>query len=285
MNLKTKLAASILMLGSASMAQAVTYDVAANFSDGGMQAETLFNGSFDFDASTNTVTSFSGLLSEAMWGWNSTRTATGVTGMYDSNGTDTGGMGGVMGTMNFQGDVYNPSGSFAGVVDNEAPLIMLGGASTRLVSSYDAGTGLVTATAFLRDNDTDVFTGGGYDWMASTSDKYGSNSDGFTANKNAFFTLVLDTADLTNTAMTLSQMQYGDCTALGLMSGMLTGDLCMTGGQDYDNGIFGGSMGGAGASLAISEVSAVPVPAAAWLFGGALMSLFGANRRKNVLPA
>lgn len=31
--------------------------------------------------------------------------------------------------------------------------------------------------------------------------------------------------------------------------------------------------------------SPVPVPAAAWLFGGALMSLFGANRRKKVLPA
>lgn len=33
------------------------------------------------------------------------------------------------------------------------------------------------------------------------------------------------------------------------------------------------------------STTAVPVPAAAWLFGGALMSLFGANRRKKVLPA
>ncbi|OAI15053.1 hypothetical protein A1359_10100 [Methylomonas lenta] len=31
--------------------------------------------------------------------------------------------------------------------------------------------------------------------------------------------------------------------------------------------------------------SPVPVPAAAWLFGGALISLVGANRRKKVLPA
>lgn len=37
-------------------------------------------------------------------------------------------------------------------------------------------------------------------------------------------------------------------------------------------------------SLAI-ETAPVPVPAAAWLFGGALLSLFGANRRKSVLPA
>jgi len=43
-------------------------------------------------------------------------------------------------------------------------------------------------------------------------------------------------------------------------------------------------MQGIASSLDIS-VSAVPVPAAAWLFGGALMSLIGANRRKSVLPA
>jgi len=49
----------------------------------------------------------------------------------------------------------------------------------------------------------------------------------------------------------------------------------------------GSTMGGVAGSLNISAaaVSAVPVPAAAWLFGGALMSLFGANRRKSVLPA
>lgn len=37
-------------------------------------------------------------------------------------------------------------------------------------------------------------------------------------------------------------------------------------------------------SLAI-ETAPVPVPAAAWLFGGALMSLVGARRRKSVMPA
>lgn len=53
-------------------------------------------------------------------------------------------------------------------------------------------------------------------------------------------------------------------------------------------------LGGAGVGLWSQNVSdyklsitasQVPVPAAAWLFGGALMSLFGANRRKKVLPA
>jgi len=33
------------------------------------------------------------------------------------------------------------------------------------------------------------------------------------------------------------------------------------------------------------SASEVPVPAAAWLFGGALMSLVGAHRRKHILPA
>jgi len=284
MNLKTKLAASILMLGSASMAQAVTYDVAANFSDGGMQNQTLFNGSFNFDVATNTVTSFSGLLSEAMWGWNSTR----MGGMFDSNGTDIGGMGGDMssfGGMNGQTDVYNPSGTFSMYGDNDAPLIMLGGASTRVVSTYDAGTGMVTAQAFLRDNDTDVFSQGGTSFAEFVVDNnnIGSNKyfDGSgVANNNAFFEISFAANNVAN-ASELG-MNYGDCTALGLMSGMLTGSLCMSGGVNLGAG---GSMAGFPSTLAISEVSAVPVPAAAWLFGGALMSLFGANRRKNVLPA
>ncbi len=278
MNLKTKLAASILMLGSASIAQATTtYSVAANFSDGGMQNETLFDGSFSFDAATNTVTSFSGLLSESMWGWNSSR---GPNGMFDSNGLAPGGMGAdmsSMGGMDFQGDIYNPSGTYAMYADNDAPLIMVGGDSTRVVSSYDAGTGLVTASAFLNANDTNVFVNGGTDFSAS-SNIYVDPVTG--RNDNAFFTLVFSAADVTGADM--NNMTYGDCTALGMMNGMLTGDLCMSGGL---NGGFGGSMGAFPASLAVSQVSAVPVPAAAWLFGGALMSLFGANRRKNVLPA
>ncbi|OAI15055.1 hypothetical protein A1359_10110 [Methylomonas lenta] len=40
-----------------------------------------------------------------------------------------------------------------------------------------------------------------------------------------------------------------------------------------------------GYKLTISQASPVPVPAAAWLFGGAIASLIGANRRKRVMPA
>jgi len=63
--------------------------------------------------------------------------------------------------------------------------------------------------------------------------------------------------------------------------------MCMTGFgiMSTANNTENGTMRGFAESLTISEVSAVPVPAAAWLFGGALVSLFGANRRKNVLPA
>lgn len=51
----------------------------------------------------------------------------------------------------------------------------------------------------------------------------------------------------------------------------------------YRNGSWGDTNDGY--VLNISQTSAVPVPAAAWLFGGAIMSLIGANRRKRVLPA
>jgi hypothetical protein len=44
-------------------------------------------------------------------------------------------------------------------------------------------------------------------------------------------------------------------------------------------------MGGYPIALSITEVAAVPVPAAVWLFGSALTGLIGVNRRKSVLPA
>jgi hypothetical protein len=40
-------------------------------------------------------------------------------------------------------------------------------------------------------------------------------------------------------------------------------------------------MGGFPTSLSIT---AVPVPAAAWMFGSALLGLIGVNRRKSALP-
>jgi hypothetical protein len=142
------------------------------------------------------------------------------------------------------------------------------GLANSLVSSVSGN--IVTAGVFLL-NTTSTFDNGTYD----VSDKTLSKDTTLGVNDNAFFTFQFDSTDMSSIVNT---MTYGDCTDLGMM-----GDTCMTGkGTDM---MSGGTMRGFTTSLAISEVSAVPVPAAAWLFGGALMSLFGVSRRKNILPA
>lgn len=273
MNLKTKLGASVLLAASASMAQASTYDVSAVFSDGGMQSETVFNGSFNWDG-TN-VTNFTGLLSESMWGWNGTRSWTGPggtsgTGVFDSNGTSAGGMSAINATADYQGYV-NGLGTYN---TDDAPMLNL----THQLATSTSGN-LVTVSTFLQNN-TDVVAGGGYD-VAN-----GDNAMTF-GNNNAFFTLVLDKTQITNTANTADSIVYGDFTPLGMMGPMLTGPVGMTGYSMSALGSAGGggSMGGAPLSLSITPVAAVPLPAAVWLFGGALMGLLGVSRRKSVLPA
>ncbi|AEG02578.1 hypothetical protein [Methylomonas methanica] len=255
MNLKSKLAAAMVLAANVSMAQAATYNVSAAFTDGGVQGQTVFNGSFDWDGST--VSNFSGLLSESMFGWNGTA--------FDSNGSAAGGMNGAAYSTN----VFAQPGGYA---LNEAPLLNL----TNQLASSTSGS-LVTVSTFLQ-NSTDVVTGGGYD-VTATPMAYGTMGDGNSRNYNAFFTLVFDSTNVTDTSATADQIVYGDMTSLGLMGPMLTGAMGMTA------FLGGGSMGGAPLSLSITEVAAVPLPGAVWLFGGALLSLFGANRRKSVLPA
>jgi hypothetical protein len=252
MNLKSKLAAAVLMISSASMAQASTYNVSATFDDGGMQAQTVFNGSFNWDGST--VSNFTGLLSESMWGWNSSRSG----GVFDSNGTAANGMS----AAGYQGNVYAKPG---GYMDNEAPLLNL---NYQLASSTSGN--LVTVSTFLQ-NSTDVVDGGGFDVVSTDNAmKFGNN--------NAFFTLVFDKTNLANTVATTNQIVYGDMTPLALMMPMLKGSIGMTG---YASG---GSMGGAPVSLSITP-AAVPVPAAVWLFGSALFGLAGFKGRKSALSA
>ncbi len=137
----------------------------------------------------------------------------------------------------------------------------------QLAFSYDAATGDVIASVF-KENSTDVFFGGGY----TTGDtmKLGAldGLDGFTPNENVYFTLAFNA----NTMMgNVDEMVYGDCAPYGLMGPMLTGDMCMTG------HILGGTMAGTPLSLSIS---AVPVPAAVWLFGSGLLGLVSVARRK-----
>jgi len=134
---------------------------------------------------------------------------------------------------------------------------------------------IVTASVFLQ-NSTDVFMYGGY--TKGDAYKYGisfdPNIDGGIANQNAYFSFAFDKTTMEGI---VDKMVYGDCTAGGLM-----GVACMTGHSATDVG-YTGTMAAYPSSLSITEVSAVPVPAAAWLFGGALVGLFQANRRKNIL--
>ena len=60
------LAASLLLFANMPNAQAAQqYNVSARFSDGGIQGETLFNGSFNWDGST--LSNFTGGLTQSMW--------------------------------------------------------------------------------------------------------------------------------------------------------------------------------------------------------------------------
>ncbi len=123
---------------------------------------------------------------------------------------------------------------------------------------------IVTATVF-KENTIDVFSGGGYevgdDW------RYGF-LDGNTPNENAFFTLVFDKTTMTGIT---DKIVYGDCTPGGLM-----GVLCMTG---YDPVKLGhaGSMDGRPLSLSITTV---PLPAAVYLFGSALLGLISVRQER-----
>jgi len=221
MNLKTKLAAAALLLGSVSMAQATTYDVMGEIFE---PNAAVFNTTF--------------------------------TGTFDWNGTS---LSNLMGTMNSSMD---------------SPIEDL----TLNQNLQWSQTGSVVTASIFKENTSDVFAGGGY--ATGGMYKFGSNGNMGSpndapnvANENAYFSFSFDTVGM---MADISSMVYGDCTAEGLM---MMGQVCMTGSS------LGGTMGATPLALSISEVSAVPVPAAAWLFGGALMSLFGANRRKNVLPA
>jgi len=178
------------------------------------------------------------------------------TGTFDwDDATDT--LSNLMGVMN------------SGMVTTDQNLNL----SHHLATTIDQN-GMVTASVF-KENTIDVFMYGGYQKGAAF--KYGITFDpeyqgDLTPNENAYFSFSFDKATM---LADVNSIVYADCTPDGLMGAIV----CMTGSTLV------GSMNAVPLSLSISEVSAVPVPAAAWLCGGALMSLLAANRRKNVLPA
>lgn len=241
MNLTTKLAASLLLLGGASMAQATvtTYNVTADFNEPQAANMTLFTGSFDWDDVAMTMSNFMGDMNSSMSVSTTTPNLT-----LDQNflAEDSGTLNNASGMTSYSIFSVNSSDVF----------------------SDGAGTGTGNHT-----------TGNGIAYGNPGSMMIGAN--GATANGNAYFQLTFDAMTGPMSALA-DNMVYGDCSALGLM---MQGNACMGG---EINGVT--MMAGTPNSLMIeAAVSAVPVPAAAWLFGGALMSLFGANRRKNVLPA
>jgi hypothetical protein len=271
MKLKSKLVAAMVLAASASMAQASTYTVdAIFFEDATNGVNTEFHGTFDWNGST--VSNFMGTMNESMRGfW------TDAAGHdYTNYGGFTTWSGTTIATGNGQKNNLVANGTFMLTLDQN------------LIQS-DTGS-LVTASIF-KENTSNVFAGGGYatpnDPTGAAYNKYidPSTSKG---NENAFFTLVfehdalgnitsLGFKDTTGNPTLVNQMIYGDCTVGSLM---MAGSGCMAGEPSGTS-----MMAGIPLSLEINQVAAVPLPGAVWLFGGALLSLVGANRRKNVLPA
>jgi len=152
--------------------------------------------------------------------------------------------------------------------------------SNNLITSLDGS--IVTASIFLNPNSV-VFADGGYDATVHTFPSAPFDTRGFAPSpnpENAYFTFSFDTVGgmLTPVDITTS-MEYGDCTALGMM-----GSLCMTAFGDVidpnaSRPIGEGTMAGYSSSLTIS---AVPVPAAVWLFGSALLGMLGVSRKRTL---
>jgi len=172
----------LLLLTNIQISQATTYNVSADFSDGGIQGETLFNGQYDWDGIT--VSNFSGQLTQSMWAWDEGRNEYGTA--RDANGN--------VGAPPVVDLTYQLDG----------------------ISSPDVD-GDVGVSLFLL-NDTNVFSGGGY--TRGDSLIYGFN-DGNIANENAYFTLFFNAIDPTDTQTSWNKIIYGDATPFGLMGGAL----------------------------------------------------------------
>jgi len=279
MNLKTKIAASLLLMGGASMAQATvtTYAFDALFNEPQINgpdlttADTRAVGTFQWDNVAMSVVSMSLRMNESMaGGWTATGNDYDGTGNTNTqmltltNLLDQGGVAGYANTY-FASAFRNNSTAIWGTYmsqDSSGYATVPTAYDVQMASMMNTWS-LGTENAFYKlpfmvDGSGDVVTGS---WQALTQ---GANANGSTSTWAAADQWLNQT------------MYYGDCTIGSLMGGAG----CMAG-EDQALSM----MKGSNYSLSITQVAAVPVPGAVWLFGGALLSLFGANRRKSVLPA
>ncbi len=168
------------------------------------------------------------------------------------------------GTFTFDTDtltVSDLSGSLSQAMSGNTTFVSL----DYQLSSVSDGMGGLLVSAFAQDS-TDVFLGGGFATGGTTT--YGNN--------NAYVTVAVNLTDPT-TPLTQDQINllaYADCTPGGLMRNTI----CMTGWVDPSQAdMSGGTMQG---TYPITQtVSAVPVPAAVWLFGSGLIGIAGVARR------
>lgn len=165
--------------------------------------------------------------------------------------------------------VSNLSGSLSQAMTEAMGMPSYVSLNYQLSSVSDGMGGLLVST--FAQNSTDVFAGGGF----ATG---GTSTFG---NENAYVTIYVNTLDLT-AALSYDQtlnLAYGDCTPGGLMGKTDPKTICMTGWVDESkDNLAGGTMQGTYPIL--QTVSAVPVPAAAWLFGSGLIGLIGVARRR-----
>lgn len=148
----------------------------------------------------------------------------------------------------------------------------------QLSSIYDPTLGGLLVTTF-RNNNTNTFTTlfGGDGWtpeagVASGGVYYGFPGAGNNPG-NAYARIFVNTTDPTAalTQAQIDKLAYADCAPGGMM-----GAVCMTGTAVAGYGAIGTMSG-----FPVSQtISAVPVPAAAWLFGTAVAGLGFMRRRQ-----
>lgn len=177
------------------------------------------------------------------------------------------------GSFTFDSDtqtVSNLSGSLSQAMSGNTTFVQL----NHQLSSVSDGMGNLLVSVFAQ-NTTDVFQGGGF----ATGGRYTFG------NNNAYVTINVNLADPT-AALTQAQINtlaYADCSPGGLMGMTDPKTVCMTGWVNTSTGVptAGGTM--QGTYPITQEISAVPVPAAAWLLGSGLIGLVGVARQRKAV--